>query len=307
MRALVVLITAFLFLMFGASSQASEVKKAKTVDELIKMYDVSSCKMCHSKQYEEWEKSLHATSIFGHREVGRTVSTFLTTFKNGLMEWQYSGVKKPEDIKVKHLTICTKCHLPQLADAEDSVAQEIVKLLYDFSKTADLDSPEAKKLQQLNINCLICHNRNAIIHKWTDGKPDPTAVYGSKEGPHMDGKYTKIKKGPVINESILCGQCHGLGPNLELENPSQCATLYGTYLWAYKAEGGQKNCQDCHMQKSGLGHNMQSYRSKELAKMAIEFHASAYGYIWRDGTLMSPMALLTVEMKNHAGHAIPDG
>ena len=45
-----------------------------------------------------------------------------------------SGVKKPEDVGVKHLMICAKCHLPQLQEAEDSVAQEIVKNIYEFRR-----------------------------------------------------------------------------------------------------------------------------------------------------------------------------
>jgi hypothetical protein len=34
---------------------AQEAVKAKTVDELAKMYDVSSCKKCHEDIYKEWE------------------------------------------------------------------------------------------------------------------------------------------------------------------------------------------------------------------------------------------------------------
>ena len=38
---------------------------------------------------------------------------------------------------------------------------------------------EEAKLKSLNINCLVCHNRNAVIHKWTDGFPQKDTVYGS--------------------------------------------------------------------------------------------------------------------------------
>ena len=69
----------------------------------------------------------------------------------------------------------------------------------------------------------------------------------------MTGGNAKMKKSPIMDESILCGQCHGLGPNLELEEPSQCATLYGSYLMSYTADGGHEKCQECHMKKSKLG------------------------------------------------------
>ncbi len=290
----------------GRNADAQD-KKAKSIDELAKMYDSSSCMGCHEGIYRDWDQSLHSKSIFG---TGRTAATIKTTVVNGLLKWPYSGVKKPEDVKVKSLMICMKCHLPQLEDATDDVAKEIVKYVYDYADEKSSDATREKaiaKLSKLNINCLVCHQRNAIIHKWVDGYPEKTAVYGSKEGKHMDSGHPKMKISPVMHESILCGQCHGLGPNFELENPSQCGTLYGSYLWAYRAEGGQESCQECHMKKSKLGHNMQSYRDPGMAKAAVDFKVETLGYQWRDGSKMVPQALVKVEIINRAGHAIPDG
>ncbi|RMD51905.1 MAG: cytochrome C [Nitrospirae bacterium] len=285
---------------------AAKKGKAKTVAELVAMYDSSSCKQCHPKIYSKWENSLHAASIYG---TGRTAATIRTTFYNGFKAWAYSGVKKPEDVTVEHLRLCTKCHLPQLDDATDDVAKEIMKTILDWAESKDEDVRDAAedKLYSLSINCLICHNRNAITHKWTDGYPQADTVYGTKDGTHFDKTFTKLKKSPIMKESILCGQCHGLGPNFDLENPSQCATLYGHYLWAYRGEGGRKTCQNCHMEESGLGHDLQSYRSKVMQKMALDFNVETMGYQWRDGSVMVPEAEVVVEMTNKAGHAIPDG
>jgi hypothetical protein len=289
----------------GTQIQAEEIKKAKTIAELVAMYDSTSCRECHTEAHEQWQKSLHARSIFGPESTGRTAATFKTTIENGLKEWPYSGVKKNEDIGVKHLRICTKCHLPQLEDAEDSVAQEIVKNIYAFADEGD--EAAKKTLQSLNIDCLICHNRNAIVHKWTDGMPQKDAVYGKADGKHDDPDRPVMKQSKIMKESILCGQCHGLGPNFELENPSQCATLYGAHLYTYIPEGGVETCQSCHMEKSGLGHNMQSYRSPEMAKMALDVEVEAKAYQWRDGSIMTPAATVIVDIKNKAGHPIPDG
>ncbi len=297
----------FLFtpVMLFFAAQTATAKKAETIEELVEMYDSSSCQDCHEEIYEEWQKSLHARSIFGPEGVGRTAATFRTTIENGLMEWPHSGVESPEDVGVEHLMICAKCHLPQLADAEDSVAQEIVELVYDFAEWGDEDAAEV--LQSLNIGCTICHGRNAIIHKWTDGPPEPGVIYGKMDGDHESETHPVLKHGPVIKESILCGQCHGLGPSFELENPTQCATLYGAHLYTYIPEGGTHTCQECHMQKSGLGHNMQSYRAPEMAQMALDIHVEAQAYQWRDGSTMTPEAHVLVEITNRAGHPIPDG
>lgn len=279
-------------------------EKAKTIAELAARYDSTSCKECHPEIHAQWEKSIHARSIFGDAQVGRTAATIKTTIENGLKEWPYSGVKAPGDVGVKQLMMCTKCHLPQLQDAEDSVAKEIVKNVYAF---ADGDEKAGQTLQTLNIGCTICHGTNAIVHKWTDGYPQKDAVYGSKDGAHEDPSHPVMKQSKIMKESILCGQCHGLGPNFEHDNPTQCATLYGTHLYAYIPEGGQEKCQECHMHKSKLGHNIQSYRSAEMAKMALDVNVEAQAFQWRDVTTTTPAANVVVAITNKAGHAIPDG
>lgn len=291
-------------LVFG-SAQAVDEKKAQTIAELAARYDSSSCKKCHTEVHQQWQQSLHARSIFGNAEGGRTAASLRTTIENGLKEWAYSGVKTPEDVTVNHLMICAKCHLPQLQEAEDSVAREIVKNVYAF--TDDGDETASQALQSLNIGCTICHGRNAIVHKWKDGYPQKNAVYGSRDGSHEPDSYPVMRQSKILNESILCGQCHGLGPNLDLDNPTQCATLYGSHLFAYLPEGGRETCQECHMRKSGLGHNIQSYRAPEMARMALDIKVDVQALQWRDVATLTPAAYVTVDLMNKAGHAIPDG
>jgi hypothetical protein len=305
--ALAFLVLLAVVFVFAVNAPAAEQKKANSINELAAMYDSSDCKVCHEDIYNDWQKSIHSRSMFG---TGRTAATVKTTVTNGLMGWQYSGVKKPEDVTVKNLMICAKCHLPQLADATDAVAREIVSNAFIYADPDASDSARDKasdQLSKVNIGCVVCHQRNAITHKWADGFPQKDTVYGSKKGEHPDPAHPKMERSKIMGESILCGQCHGLGPSFELEEPSQCATAYGSYLWSYTADGGHETCQECHMKKSKLGHNMQSYRDPGMAKAAVEFKVEAYGYQWRDGSKMTPQALVKVEMVNRAGHGIPDG
>lgn len=279
------------------SAGAAEEKKAKTVDELAKMYDVSSCKTCHPQVYEEWEKSIHARSLIG---TPRTMATLKTAITDGMMkEWTKSGVKEVKDIRVEHMWSCLKCHLPQLKDATDDVAREIAKAVLEGDEDV---------LGKVNINCLICHNTKALTHKWVDGEPEKNAVYGTKEGSHADKMFTALKKSPIMQESIICGQCHGLGPNFELPEPTQCATLYGSYLHAYVPSGGSKTCQDCHMTENKKGHLMPAYRDADQAKHAVDVEVStmAYSFLPKAGDSV-PMAVVTVKMTSNAGHRIPDG
>ncbi len=280
--------------------------KAKTIDELAARYDVSTCKECHEKIYEEWEESAHSKSMFG---IGaRTAATIGTTITKGLMTWPYSGVKKPKDVKIKHLMLCAKCHLPQLEEATDDVAKEIVTAVSGlWDKKIRKESVE--KLKKININCLICHQTKAITHKWAQGFPQKDAVYGTQEGEHEDENYPIMKKSEILHESVFCGQCHGLGPNFEFEQPSQCATAYGSYLFAYVAEGGHESCQSCHMRKHNKGHVMPAYRDPDMAEAAVRFEADAFGYYWRKNKAegVTPLAVVRVEITNKTGHGIPDG
>jgi hypothetical protein len=61
------------------------------------------------------------------------------------------------------------------------------------------------------------------------------------------------------------------------------------------------------MTKSGLGHKILSYSDPTMQKMAVDFNVEAYGVRWRDGSKLTPKAIVRVEMKNKAGHSIPDG
>lgn len=296
-----------LLLTLPQQTNAGTEKKAKSIDELAARYDVSSCKDCHEEIYEQWEKSAHSKSIFGLG--GRTAATIKTSITKGMMTWPYSGVKKPEDVKVKHLMLCAKCHLPQLNEATDDVAREIVKALFTKVKSRAQWNEIREKLSKVNINCLICHQTKAITHKWAQGFPEKDAVYGTTDGEHEDEKYPKMKKSLIRHESIFCGQCHGLGPNFEFEEPSQCATAYGSYLFAYIPEGGHKTCQYCHMRKLNKGHVIPSYRDPDMAKEAVKFEVDAYSYYWRknkeEGVI--PLAVVRIEITNQAGHGIPDG
>lgn len=286
-----------MFLLAGAAE--TQEKKATTVDELARMYDVSSCKKCHAKEFREWEKSIHARSLIG---TGRTMATLKTAIESGMMkEWTKSGIKEVKDIKVEHMMHCLKCHLPQLKDATDAVAQQIARAAIDG---------DAATLEKVNINCIICHNQKALIHKLVDGEPEKNVIYGSKEGAHGDKMFTALKKSPIMKESVICGQCHGLGPNFDQANPTQCATLYGSYLHNYvpSANGTPETCQDCHMHKSGTGHVMPGYRDPAIAKSAVDVDVDAKGYqaLYKAGEHI-PTSVVVVKMTSKAGHRIPDG
>lgn len=300
------------FTAFAAGGAKPEpLPKAKTIAELAARYDSSKCLDCHEDAHDEWYESLHARSILG---TPRTAPTILTAIDKGLKLFPYSGVKDDSDITVESLMMCMKCHLPQLDEATDDVAREIVATIRAWQKAYIEDEYEkfdelTETIESLNIGCMVCHNKLAIVHKYADGYPQPGTVYGTQEGYHDDEETPEMAISPAITESIFCGQCHGLGPSFELDHPSQCATAYGSYLFAYKAHGGSESCQECHMHKPGLGHNMQAYRDETMIEMAIDVNVKGRSLFWRknkaEGVL--PIGIIDVEIYNKTGHGIPDG
>ncbi len=300
------------FSAFGAGGPKPELRpKATTIAELAERYDSSGCVECHEDAHDEWSESLHAVSILG---TPRTAPTIITAIDKGLKLFPYSGVKDDSDITVESLMMCMKCHLPQLDEATDDVAREIVATIRSWQQAyRDSDDEKAEALEEtiasLNIGCMVCHNKMAIIHKYADGYPQPDTVYGSQEGDHEDEVYAKMAVAPALGESIFCGQCHGQGPNFELDHPSQCATAYGSYLFAYVAHGGNESCQECHMHKSELGHNMASYRDETMIEMALDVSVEGRSLFWRKdkGEGVLPIGVINVEIYNKTGHGIPDG
>ena len=225
-------------LMIIALPLAASAQKAKTIDELAKMYDSSSCKSCHSEIYAAWEKSHHARPLMGVK--GGLMLTPLALKKGEPGSTAFSE-ESPKKMTIKNFP-CFKCHLPQaVISAEDSVAVELAEALI---------AKDSAKVAKLQITCVVCHNTKAIIHKRELGEPEKGVLYGKKDvASHGDKTYSKVKTSAIMKDSVFCGQCHGLGPNLEFDQPFQCANLYGSYLHAYIPAGGSRTCQECHMAK----------------------------------------------------------
>lgn len=275
-------------------------QKAKTIDELARMFDSSRCKSCHGQIYEQWEKSHHARPMMG-------VAGGLKDTPLAVAGATPFSPKNPKEATIETFP-CFKCHLPQaMTHAEDSVAVEYAEALL---------AKDVKKISKLQITCLVCHNEKAIVHRLSVGNPESDVLYSTGEvANHPDSVFKSVKKSAVMNRSLMCGQCHGLGPNLEFENPVQCANLYGSYLHAYIPAGGTQTCQDCHMKPlNGKADHLfpPNFDDKEgtiaLYQQALSLDVQAMGYEW---LLKSkhhvPKVVVNTKINSSAGHRIPDG
>ncbi len=274
-----------LLLMSSPSGIASEERQAQTLQELISRYDTTSCKECHEEIYRQWEKSHHARSI-------------MDIHLDGYLAKGILAVKEPVDATKKNFP-CFKCHFPQLEQASDQVAAEIAAAILKKDK---------KTMNKLNIGCLVCHRDMGIIH----GTPRPDKLYGTAEvGEHPDEIFEQVIKSPVMKQSVMCGQCHGLGPVFDFEHPIQCATLYGSYLHAYIPAGGTRTCQECHMKEADhtCPPNFKDRKdvSKRLAEaLSLDVEAMFYRPQITPGKLI-PTVVVNTRVRSRAGHRIPDG
>jgi hypothetical protein len=271
-----------------------------TIEELAAMYDSSRCKECHAEIYARWENSHHARSLMG--------------VQDGLMMTPLALKGRtpfsPEDPGKATLSTfpCFKCHLPQaLVAADDAFAADYAKALVAQDKA---------RVSKLSITCIVCHNTKAIIHRLSEGQPQANVLYGSKEvASHDDEFFKKIKKSSIMDHAIMCGQCHGLGPNLEFENPVQCATLYGSYEHNYISKGGTQQCQECHMQEvEGFADHLIAPNwndiegTKKILQNTIAMDVQTVGYDWLlKSKDWKPMVVVNTRISQNAGHRIPDG
>lgn len=285
------LLLVFALIVLPSSVIAAE--KAKTIDELASMFDSSSCKTCHAEIYSQWEKSHHSRSLMGVQ--GGLMMTPLAM--KGATPFSPDDPKKAT---MKNFP-CFKCHLPQaLTSAEDSVAAEYAQALLAGDK---------EKVGKLRITCIVCHNEKAILHRLQEGKPEKGVLYSTKElASHPDKVYKTVKKSSVMNHAIFCGQCHGLGPNFDAENPYQCATLYGNYIHAYIPRGGTKSCQECHSDHRYAPDFNDHELTGKLLKDSIYLDVETLGYEWlRKAKDLRPMVVVNTKIWQKAGHEIPDG
>ncbi len=280
------LLTLVLLLLIGTLVHGETPTQASTLAELISMFDSSSCKECHEKIYEQWEKSHHARPLMGMDDW-----IFMASYlKRGPL-----AIKAGEKATKANFP-CFKCHLPQIKYATDEVAAEIADAILKDDKST---------VRKLSISCLVCHNAKAVVH----GRPEKDVVYGNKD--FSDHQGYPVKKSPLLKESLMCGQCHGLGPNLEFETPVQCATLYGSYLHAYIPSGGAQTCQGCHMKNADHymppDFNKRDDLSARLREsLPMEVQTLAYTFQPVEEKLF-PMVVVKTKITSKAGHRIPDG
>lgn len=288
---------ALIFLPFNLAAMD---KQAETIDELVKMFDESSCMDCHDEIHNEWSGSWHAQSVVS--SLG-SIHNFIEI-----------GVKKEWETTLTkgQLLKCLDCHAPIINFASEKLAVEIGEKIVTAFKEKETPAGDAlkKELAKLNIGCLSCHNIKATeVARGFNGPAEEGMIYGPKGEDAGDAHETL--QAIDMTRSAFCMQCHGVYKAADGET-IQCNTLSGSYRNAYVAKGGSQTCQDCHMKK---GHLFPGGRDLETVKEGLGFDVQINPYKHlpgqikdvKDPKLWVPSAVITVFIENKTGHRVPDG
>jgi mono/diheme cytochrome c family protein len=270
-------------------------------DELVAPYDSSKCKDCHEDIHGEWAKSWHAKTITDPR----TLRSFRTFIK--------SGVDNLPEVKRTMLRdMCLMCHVPAARNASDELAEEIAGLVVTAVDDKDAAKREAatKELSKLNINCLTCHgieNPGGL----PAGTFKPNTIFGpgdAEDPPHKDEIGFETVTDENMKKSEFCMPCHhGCPPGM---SSKECPTQWTVYQEHYLAHGGDKTCQECHMQgDGGASHRFPGIYEKDFAKTGIELTIDAVPtkYIYHLENRSVPAVVMSVHLKNKTAHDIPHG
>jgi hypothetical protein len=148
-----------------------------------------------------------------------------------------------------------------------------------------------------------------------DGKAEPGVVYGPKSMDEIDtsgheDSEIKTAQSTYMREAKFCAECHhGCPPGMP---SSICPTLWTNYQEHYIAHGGNKTCQDCHMEMTEdeyKSHKFPGVTDLEFVKKGIELtlNASPTQYAYHLENRIVPAVIINVQLKNTAGHGIPHG
>jgi len=273
-------------------------EQARTIDELVAWYDSQRCGGCHYDIHENWSKSWHAKSIVDPR-VLRTWRTFIL-----------SGLGRSPEARKKDLKdMCLPCHAPMTRDASEELIVHIADLIVTAVDDKDPVKRESaiKELSKINIDCLACHNLKGA----PDGNPKPNTIYGPESEaspPHKEAFGFDTVKTGFFRESRFCATCHhGCPPELP---SSVCPTLWTSYEEEYLAHGGDKTCQDCHMQgEGGKRHRFPGIYEPDFAGTGIDLKIDVKPteYVYHLDNKIVPAVVVKVDAKNTSGHGIPHG
>jgi len=230
------------------------VNPAATNDEsphnwsaLEKNLKPEACAQCHSEQFSDWKKSLHAHA-----------------YSPGLIG-QFPGMGHGEG------NDCLKCHAPLAeqkyisnSDMMDSLRDKL-KEPVGFSEGGKLNE-KSLPLRHAGVTCAACHVRG-----WERFGPPQreTGAVGKVAGSSHDG-FTATRD---FEQSNFCASCHQFPQSYAINGKPLENTVKEWQESRFSREGVQ--CQNCHM--PNRKHQFKGIHDQEMTQKGIGFVVNRKG------------------------------
>jgi hypothetical protein len=206
-----------------------------------------ACAQCHSEQFSDWKKSLHAQA-----------------YSPGLIG-QFPGMGHMEGNN------CLNCHAP-LAEQKYSSNQDMLDSLKDklkkpvgFSESGELNE-KSLPLRHAGVTCAACHVRG-----WERFGP-PQRVTGAvgKVTGLAHGGFTATKD---FEKSNFCASCHQFPQSYAINGKPLENTVKEWEESRFAGEGVQ--CQGCHM--PDRKHQFKGIHDIEMTRKGLDFKLERKG------------------------------
>ena len=280
-----------LILLFSLSQSAEVVKLSKQYQS------ANNCKVCHRQIVEDWENSWHKKSHYGNDEYLKKSIDFVAKKTR-------VGV---DIVKVE----CAKCHNPRITKTTISDTDKITESL---GLNADLQKAVNDKTIAEGINCLVCHNVEAIHQnapqnvrgidrlQWTKN--------GLMSGPFSDANspYHKTQQRDFFtnNPNKLCFVCHAND-----HSQTNAKLVFTNMEKEYK---GNQKCVECHMGPKTKGvaatYRMNNLPPKKRMVRHHKFIGAHTETFWRDAlglSLKKSGESILITLTNPQPHNLPTG
>jgi hypothetical protein len=225
------------------------------------------------------------------------------------MDYYARKTRKPINaVKVE----CAACHNPRVAVTSTNVNYQI-DVLMGLGKNSEVNKAVEDSALSEGVNCLVCHNVDAIKDKLP---PEKRGVHrikwnpvGIMSGPIEDAKspYHKTQYRDFFGKDPkhLCFVCHA-------NDRSVHNVVFANTHKEYKDT--KKQCADCHMspKKEGIASNLPIDNGKPKKRMIREhgFVGAHTNWLWEDALGIKAKKKgdsFIVTLSNENPHNIPTG
>jgi len=271
----------------------------ESAPELTAQYhDSSKCKSCHIQIVKEWAGSYHAKSHYKNDEYMRK-------------SMDYYARKTREPINAV-IVECAACHNPRVAVTSTDINYKI-DVLMGLDEGSDVNKAVEDNALAEGVNCLVCHNVDAIHENLPADKRGIHRIkwnpVGIMSGPIEDAQspYHKTQYRDFFGKDPkeLCFVCHANDRSVE-------GAVFADTQKEYKDT--KKQCADCHMspKKEGIASNLPIDNGKPKARMVREhgFVGAHSKWLWADALGIEAKRSgdgFSVTLTNENPHAIPTG